>query len=94
MTYFTLCVCQIHRLVSFPPLIELDPIKAKFSGSLLGILRRFREMSKAARFFSETFKITPIRPFSIGWRASLKSGPNGSPSMSFAKEDLQALRST
>jgi hypothetical protein len=92
--YFTLCVCQIHRLVSFPPLIELDSITARFSGSLLGILSRFRQMLKSAKHFSKTFGLKPIRPFSINWRVSLKSGPNGSPSMSFAKEDLQALRST
>lgn len=92
--YFTLCVCQIHRLVSFPPLIELESIRSMFSGSLLGILSRYREMLKSAKHFSKAFKLKPISPFSINWRVSLKSGPNGSPSMSFAKEDLQALRST
>jgi len=94
MMYFVLCVCQIHRLVSFPPLIELDSILDRFSGSLLSILSRNREMLKSAKHFSETFRLKPIRPFSINWRVSLKSGPNGSPSLSFAKEDLYALRST
>lgn len=92
--YFVLCVCQIHRLVSFPPLIELDTIQARFSGSLLGILSRYREMLKSAKHFSKVFRLKPIRPFSVNWRVSLKSGPNGSPSLSFAKEDLYALRST
>jgi len=92
--YFTLCVCQIHRLVTFPPLIELGPILDRFSGSLLGILSRYREMLKSAKVFSETCKLYPLRPFSVGWRVSLKSGPNGTPSLSFAKEDLHALRST
>lgn len=87
-------MCQIHRLVSFPPRIELKSILSKFTGSLLGIFRVYPIMSKSAKLFSEAWKIKRLKPFSANWRVSLKSGPNGSPSMSFAKEDLHALRST
>jgi len=91
-TRFTsLTVCQVHRLVIFPPEYDVSTITRPFEGSYLGLLGEIPNILKSAKYLRSLRKIQPIKPFSLKWRTSMKAGPNGKPALSYALEDFLAI---